>query len=291
MIKPLSLLGTGALLLALSATAGAVQLVGLTSANEITRFDSSTPGQSTRVAISGLAVGDRFVGIDLRPGNNQVYGVSLSNALYTVDVFTGAASFVAALGSPIINAGLGYGIDFNPVADFSGAASLRLVSSAGDNFAINATTGAVGNAANKITGGYTAVAYANSTPQPVSAPPSTQLYYIDTATDTLAMAPGAFNTPTITTIGALGIDVLRANGFELLANGQAFAALNVDAGTSLVTGLYGIDLGTGAASLIGEYNGTLSGLTLAPIPEPGSLAMMFAGIGLLGLARRRSRQG
>lgn len=289
-MKPLSLLGASLLALGLASAAQAVPLVGLTSANEIALFDSASPGAATRLAITGLAAGDRLVGIDLRPGNNMVYGVSLSNALYTLDVNTGAASFVAALSAPVISASLGYGIDFNPVADFSGATSLRLVSSAGDNFAVNANTGVVGNAANKITGGYTAVAYANSTPLPNAAPPSTQLYYIDSATDTLAMAPGAFNTPTITTIGPLGIDVLRANGFELLANGQAFAALNVDAGTSLVTGLYSINLATGAASLIGEYNGTLSGLTLAPVPEPGSVAMMIAGLGLVGwLARRRTR--
>jgi hypothetical protein len=291
-MQPLLAAATAAALLGLAhGPASAVALVGLTSANQISVFDSANPAGASTVAITGLAGGDRFIGIDLRPSNNLVYGVTLSNQLYTVDPLTGAASFVASLSLPVISASLGYGIDFNPVADFNGASSLRLVSSAGDNFAINANTGVVGNAANTIGTGYTAVAYSNSTPLPSAAPPSTQLYYIDSATDTLAMAPGAFNTPTIGTVGALGIDVLRANGFELLANGQAFAALNVD-GSSLDTGLYSIDLGNGSATLLGAYNGTLSGLTLAPVPEPSAYLQMLAGLAAMGgivrLRRRRA---
>jgi hypothetical protein len=134
------------------------------------------------------------------------------------------------------------------------------------------------------------VAYANSMPMPSAAPASTQLYYIDSATDTLAVANSAFNTPTITTVGSLGIDVLRANGFELLGNGQAFAALNVDAGTSLTTGIYGIDLASGEATLLGTYNGTLSGLTISAIPEPSSYALMLGGLGAVAFMARRRRQ-
>ena len=84
------------------------------------------------------------------------------------------------------------------------------------------------------------------------------------------------------------MDVLKANGFEILANGEAYAALNVDAGTSLATGLYSINLGTGAATLVGTYNGTLSGLTVSAVPEPATYGMM--GLGLLGMAFMRRRR-
>jgi Domain of unknown function (DUF4394)/PEP-CTERM motif len=273
------------------AAAQAANLVGLTSSNELARIDTNNIGAAPRVAITGLAAGDRFVGIDLRPSDNKIYGITLNNYIYTLNELTGATTFVAALSSPIVSASLGYGIDFNPVNDFAGTASLRFVSSAGGNFAITASTGVVGNAANTIAPGYSAVAYTNSNPLPVAAPPSTQLYYINTDNDTVAVATSAFNTPAITTVGSLGIDVLRANGFEILGNGQAFAALNVDAGTSLTTGIYGINLGTGAASLVGTFNGTLSGLTVSAVPEPGSYALMGAGLLAVGLTVKRRRMG
>jgi len=189
----------------------------------------------------------------------------------------------------VVQMSQGYGIDFNPVADFAGATSLRFTSSAGNNYAINAMTGVVGNLASNIGGSYSAVAYSNTVILPTMASPSTQLFYIDSATDTLSSALSAFNAPTITPIGALGVDVLNANGFELLADGRAFAALNVDANSSLVTGIYSIDLASGAATKIGDYNGALSGLTLAPVPEASSLAMMAGGLAALGFMARRRR--
>jgi len=286
--KPRQTLAAAALALA-GASAGAVPLVGLTSANELALFDSATPGSATRVAITGLAAGDRLVGIDLRPSNNQLYGVSLNQGLYALDPSTGAASLVAMLSSPVVSGSLGWGVDFNPVADYAGGSSLRFVSSAGSNFAINANTGVVGNTTNAIAPGYTAVAYSNSLPLAGSGPASTALYYIDSSSDTLAMAPGAFNAPSITTVGPLGIDVLRANGFEIAPDGMAYAALTTDMGSSLVSGLYRIDLATGQATMLGEFNGTLSGLAVSPVPEPASWALMAGGSLLLAAARRRRR--
>src|ERR1700741_1603051 len=119
----------------------AVPLIGLNSQNQISRIDTANIAGATNMDISGLMAGDRLVGIDTRPKDGKIYGVSLANQLYTVNEMTGAATWVATLSAPVIQANLGYGIDFNPVADFGTGASLRLVSSAGDNFAINAANG------------------------------------------------------------------------------------------------------------------------------------------------------
>ena len=269
-----------------AAGAQAITLVGLTSANQLARIATTDIGGAITTAITGLAAGDRLVGIDLRPGDSKIYGISLSNKIYTVNEMTGAASQVAMLANPVIQPNLGYGIDFNPLADFNGAASLRLISSAGGNYAVNANTGAV-TTATAIASGYTAVAYTNSMPMPVVAPAAPALYYINTSSDMLMLAPGNFNNPSIAAVGALGVDALKANGFEI-ANGMGYAALNLDDGTSLATGIFGINLATGGATLIGTYNGTLSGLTVSAVPEPQTLALMLAGLVAVGaLARRR----
>lgn len=270
--------------LAAAGSAQAQWLVGITSSNQVARFDAMNPGAGTSTAITGLDAGDRFVGLDLRPSNNTIYGLTLSNRIYTLNESTGAASFVAALSAPVLNSSQGWGLDFNPVADFSGAASLRLVGAGGGNYAVNVSTGAV-TTATSIATGYTGVSYTNSTP--AGAPASTGLYYINSGSDSLGFAATGFNNPSIGNVGALGLDVLSANGFEILGNGMAYAALNINGSSSLVTGLYGINLTTGAATLLGEFNGTLSGLTVSAVPEPGTWALLLAGLGLVGFGARR----
>lgn len=283
---PKTILGAALSLAALSAHA--VTLIGLTSSNELATIDTANIGGATSVAISGLAFGERFVSIDLRPTTNTIYGISQQNNIYTLNQFTGAATFVKALSTPIINPSLGYGFDFNPLADFNGLTSGRLINSAGQNFAVNVTSGLV--AFTGTTGtltGLSAASYTNSVPLATVAPAAPTLYYINSDDNKMyEAAPPNFNTPTITEVGVLGVDVLKANGFEIFADGSAYAAFNVDDG-SLVTGIYSLDIESGAATKLGDFNGTLSGLTAA-VPEPQTYALLIAGLGVVSfLARRR----
>jgi hypothetical protein len=286
-IHLLSAFGT-ALLLAATA-AHAVSLVGLTTDNRLTSFDSSNPSAlSPFLTISGVTPGARIVGIDTRPSDNMIYGVGTDNKVYRIDPTSGVATLHSTLTGASIDPNLKYGMDFNPVADAAGTASLRLVSSSGSNFAINANTGAVGNAAATIQSNFGEVAYTNSNPAGTMAPASTKLYYIDFVSDQLYVANSAFNTPTINLVGSLGIDTIGAFGFDILADGSAYASL-----TSAITGqggLYSINLTSGAATLLGGFGVSsplLAGLTAAPVPEPGHYAMMLSGLGLVGFAVRR----
>ena len=271
----------------------AESLVALNSNNQVSIFDSSNAAGALFTNIIGAAAGKTFIGIDLRPSNNTVYGVTTSNEIFTLDGATGNSSFVAALSNNIISAGIGYGLDFNPVNEALGTTSLRLVASNGQNFAINANTGLVTNFLNNtgsatpshmINTGFTGAAYSNSNPS--AAATSTALYYINSSTDELFVATSAFNTPTITKVGSLGHEILRANGFDIGASGTAYSSFLMDNGTGKSV-LTTINLATGAATKTGDFVGTINGLTIAPVPEPETYAMLLAGLGLIGFASRR----
>ena len=278
-----------AVFLSMSVTSAyAANLVAINSSNQIGVFNVSNAADALFTNISGDAAGESFIGIDLRPSNNTVYGITLSNKIYTIDAYSGNSTFVAALANPVVAASKSYGFDFNPVADIGGAASLRLVSSSGDNYAVNVNTGAV-TLATSLIPGFTGVSYTNSNPNnPITVPSSTALYYINSANDTLNVANTAFNNPSISIVGGLGIDILSANGFEIDANGVGYAAVNMDNGF-LKSELIRINTITGQAEWVSTFNGTINGLTVAPVPEPETYAMLLAGLGVLGFSARRKQ--
>lgn len=268
--------------------AHAANLVAINSSNQIGVFNTNNIGDAIFTTISGDATGESFIGIDLRPSNNTVYGVTRSNKIYTIDAYNGNSTFVAALANPVVSASKSYGFDFNPVADIGGASSLRLISSTGENYAVNVNTGAV-TLATSLIPGFTGVSYTNSNANnPTTIPSSTALYYINSANDTLNVATTGFNNPSISIIGSLGIDILSANGFEIDANGIGYAAVNMDNGF-LKSELIRINTMTGRAEWVSTFNGTINGLTVAPVPEPETYAMMLAGLGILGISARRKK--
>lgn len=278
-----------ALMSACAANAHAANLVAINSSNQIGVFDASNIGDAIFTTISGDASGESFIGIDLRPSNNMVYGITRSNKIFTIDAYSGNSTFVAALANPVVGASKSYGFDFNPVADIGGASSLRLVSSTGDNYAVNVNTGAV-TLATSLISGFTGVSYTNSNASnPTLVPSSTALYYINSANDTLNVATTGFNNPSISIIGSLGIDILSANGFEIDSNGIGYAAVNMDNGF-LKSELIRINTMTGQAEWVSTFNGTINGLTVAPVPEPETYAMMIAGLGILGFSARRKQR-
>lgn len=274
-----------------SASAHAITLVGLTTDNRLTMFDSSTPGNQTPyLSISGVTGGARIVGIDTRPTDGLIYGLSTDNKIYTIDALTGVATFRTNLATSFVDSNKAYGVDFNIAADRNGLTSFRVVSSTGQNYAVNVNSGAVVTATS-LPGGNSigGVAYNNYAPGA-----NNGLYYIDFASDTLLFEPSAFNAPKPVVKGSLGFDTIGAFGFDAASTTLAFAGL-----TSAVTGqggLYQIDLTNGSASLLGLFPTSsllLAGLTtygIAPVPEAETYAMMLAGLGLVGFAARRRKQ-
>jgi Domain of unknown function (DUF4394) len=237
--------------------------------NRLYRFDKLGTGkQELSVAITGLAGGERLVGIDTRPANGQLYAVGSSSRLYVIDPTSGAASPV---GTPFTTAlsGKRFGVDFNPTVD-----RLRIVSDTGQNLRVDPTTGAVAGvdtALNRM--GVTAAGYTNS----MAGATSTALYDIDSKKDSLVLQgtrPGVTpvvspNTGLIFPVGRLGIDVVGLDGFDIVGAAKtamfnesdytALAAVRIKGsdGTRLVR----IDLRSGKATPKAKLPKNVVGIT------------------------------
>jgi hypothetical protein len=244
--------------------AEATTLFGLTGDGlRILEFDSAAPQTIVRGAgISGLGVGERLAGIDVRPANGELYGLGVVTGtsdtirLYRIDPRTGSA---ALLGTGLtVGTASAYGVDFNPVSD-----RLRVVNSSGANLRLNPNNGAVAGLDTGTSMGLVGVAYDRNT----AGATLTTLFAIDSAADRLVRIGGVDGSPSpnggvVTTIGLLGVDAVGDAGFDIDAAGTAFAALTVGS----QTGLYTVSLATGTVTLVGPIgDGTtpLAGLTAA----------------------------
>lgn len=281
-----------ALLLAAVAApaANADTIYGLTSANRIVAFNAATPGSTiSNRAITGLASGDTLLGIDRRPVDRQLYALGSSGNVYRLSLTPSAyvATNLGALSASLT--GNSYGIDFNPTVD-----RLRLVSDANQNLRINTNTmppATITDSALTLNGqtpfDLLAVAYTNSRPGATT----TRLFGIDARSGGLVRSTNA-NAGTYVTTDLMGgtyqslglpLDNAQMLGFDISGNsGRGYFNFGSD--------LYGINLATGAPTLLGNIGaGSLVGLAAGAVPEPQSWALLIAGFGLVGAAQRRRR--
>lgn len=249
---------------------------GLTSTG-LLQFDTGTPSSISNTAVfSGLTGGDNIVDIDYRPQDGTLYGIAQTGRLYRINPLTGAA-VVDTLGAM----GTVERMDFNPMAN-----RLRVLSAGDQNYRITPGTGlltsdgvftfAAGDpnaAANPTLSG---AAYTNS----FVGAGTTTLYTIDSGLDILVMNTVGPEFRTLTTVGALGLNVGTAVGFDIVGTGN-------DAYVSNGQSLYNINLATGALTSIGTIGGAGGVIGLAVVPEPGAAGL--AAVGALALLKRRRR--
>ena len=236
------------------------QFLALTDDNTIVSFDLNSPEETESIAVTGVE--GVLLGIDTRPANGLVYGLTTANNIYTIDPDSGEATFVSTLDMPF-EGGTISGFDFNPAAD-----RLRLVGDNDQDFRINVETGEVivdgmlafaeGDVNEGVNPNVTAAAYTNS----FDGTTSTQLYDIDTLLNSLVLQDPP-NDGTLVTVGDLGVDFDTLGGFDIVSaiDGEN-AAFTVSDGT-----LYRIDLATGEATDLGTLGDTdssnIQGFTIA----------------------------
>ncbi|WP_202950283.1 DUF4394 domain-containing protein [Gloeocapsa sp. PCC 73106] len=243
----------------------AVQFIGLAQNNRLVLFDSDNLRRVESVRVTGL--NGTLLGIDQRPANGMIYGLTTTNNIYTIDPDTGVATLVSTLNQPF-SGGNFSGLDFNPVPD-----RLRLVGSNDQNFRINVDTGevsidtavtyAAGDANEGADPNITASAYTNA----FAGSTATQLYNLDSALDSLVLQSPP-NDGVLSTVGDLGFNLNRVAGFDIVSAPDGTNNGFVVSGN----GLYSLDLNTGEASRLGSIGLNpgvrIQGLTTRPmIPE------------------------
>jgi hypothetical protein len=245
----LAILATG---LSMTAMARAETIIALSGDATLTTFDSKMLKTTGTTAIKGA--NGRFVGIDQRPSDGLLYGVTTDGTVYTVDAATGQATMKSKL-ETMLPAGVMGTVDFNPLAD-----RLRLLGSDGTSLRANVDDGKVtvdGSLkyaeTDKNTGKtpkVTAGAYSNS----VKGPKETALYDIDTAMGTfLRQAPP--NDGILVTLGDAGLKADDVS-FDISTDADGKNTGFVVSGGTLHT----LDITNGTVKALGKVAGLPGGV-------------------------------
>ncbi len=271
--------------------------------NMLISFDSATPGTllSGPTPITGLiGAAELVLGIDFRATDGMLYATTFTDRVYTIDPATGIATAVntTPFGPGLENSSIG--MDFNPVSSAIRAIGLtqnsRLAltpTTVAQTVNVDAVYAAGDPNAGVTSLAITSAAYENDDTDATTA---TTLYGIDRANDaapgtagplpangvlvrigSVGGTPNSPDTGLLSTIGALGFRPLNNNvGFDINTVGgvnTAYAAFTNT--TTGVTGLYTVDLATGAATLVGPIGaGTTQVAGIAVVPAPAALASL-----------------
>lgn len=231
----------------LATAAHAAPAVGLVDGTTLVMFDTETRAVTGTMDVTGV---DGLAGIDVRPADKMLYGVTLAGEVVTIDTATGAATVKSTL-SEKLPSYEGAIVDFNPMAD-----RLRLMGTDGTNHRVNVDDGMVtvdgslayeaGDMHEGETPAIVAAAYINS----IGKPEATAMFDID-ATIVALIQQVSPNDGTLKAIGKLGVEGGSAYAFDIAATEDLTntAYLVVD------NTLHTVDLESGAATASGAIEG------------------------------------
>ena len=239
---------------------------GLTTGDELTRFDTDAPGAtSPPQALTGVGVDEDVVGIDFRPATGGLYGLGVDGTTARVLLINTVSGAVTQIGSTFaVAAGAtSWGVDFNPAAD-----RLRITNDANDNLRINPDSGLVTTDGAINPAGYDLVgsAYTDS----VAGTATTRLYNLDTAgTDeiTIQNPPNAGTQTAPVALDGLP-DLATGTAFDVTGPGEV--ALVAASNT-----LYQLDVRSGQARSLGGIGADLRGLAVFSAP-PSAVGLGIA---------------
>jgi hypothetical protein len=236
------LLGTATL----ATAAHAAPAIGLVGGTTLVMFDTETRAVSGTMDVTGV---DGLAGIDVRPADKLLYGVTLAGEVVTIDTASGAATMKSTL-SEMLPSFEGAIVDFNPMAD-----RLRLMATDGTNHRVNVDDGMVtvdgalafeaGDMHEGETPAIVAAAYINS----IGKPEATAMYDID-ATIAALIQQVSPNDGTLGAIGELGVEG-SSYAFDIAAT----EALENTAYLVVDNVLHTVDLESGAATEVGAIEG------------------------------------
>jgi Domain of unknown function (DUF4394) len=228
-------------------------IVGLVDGKSIVTIDPSSRKVASKADIKGAG---SILGIDVRPADGMIYGVTADGQIVTIDAKSGQAAMKGKL-SETLKPGVTVTVDFNPVAD-----RLRVMGSDGTSLRVNVDDGkATVDGSHKYKDGdanagkapkVVAGAYTNSW----KGTKATMLYNIDAATGTLVtQAPP--NDGVLNTVGPLGMAVSGPVAFNIVSAGED----KNDGWLAAGGALYRVDLKTGKATMAGKVEGLSGTLT------------------------------
>ncbi len=260
-ITKTSMAAVAAVLLAAAATtaADAATLAALVDGKSIAWIDSDQKKVTGMVTLDG---GASVVGIDVRPSDGKLYGVTADGVIVTIDAKSGKWEKKSQL-SEKLPAGATISIDFNPAAD-----RMRIIASTGMSLRVNVDDGkAVVDGSLKYaetdpnkgkTPNVTAAGYSNS----FAGTKETALYDVDAASGMLLkQAPP--NDGIVSGIGKLGVALDGPVAFDIWSDGKGANVGWLLAGGNLHT----VDLATGAAKTAGAIvglKGKVSDIAILP---------------------------